>query len=742
LADGVVKRARSLIPLRWAVVAAAAAWVASAPALAGPPPWPTSQFSYYADGKPLHQVLSEFAAGFSLSLDMPTGLDAPVSGRLSGMNATEFIERLAGIYGFNWFTHAGTLYISGNKDMVVRTLPSASAGSGIKLRQVLTELRVLDPRFGWGELPDQGMVVVSGPPAYVRLVEATVAAMPRVPGGMQVSVFRLKHASAEDRAITFRDRQIVTPGVANILRNLVSGNTELAMPRLGIVGNPAAAFSATAPADGGKPGAMADQGSSSAASGSTGNAGGNNGGNSGGNGNNDSASGNRSSGTRIRPSIQSDARLNAIIVQDVPERLPIYQKLIATLDVPTSLIEIEAMIIDVNTNRLEELGISWNAVGLSGGLALGYGDANKPIDSNTLSLFAGPSGTGANTATIVANATRYFVSRLRMLEQQGDASIHARPSILTTENIGAVIDLSETFYIQTTSERTALVTPITAGTTLRVTPRLEGEGDQTVVRLNVDIEDGQIQASTTVGGTPSVRRGVVSTEASVRKDESLLIGGYNSVQTVKGKDKVPLLGDLPLLGAMFSSTTNQTQRRERLFLIRTKVLGSPPASAAGAVAPVLLPATALSEVGTPAPVPATAPSQALAAAIAAIRASLSSAPEPVAAPPPALAAPAAAAPAAVLPSSADAKTKGASPRLDAGKPIDRDARRILMAELERAEQDLAARREKLSAGFDPSNRDERTANALARAATVRARSDIDALRRELSRLPGAAAAQR
>ena len=737
MADGVVKRARSLIPLRWAVVAAAAAWVASAPALAGPPPWPTSQFTYYADGKPLHQVLSEFAAGFSLSLDMPTGLDAPVSGRLSGMSATEFIERLAGIYGFNWFTHAGTLYISGNQDMVVRTLPSASAGSGIKLRQVLTELRVLDPRFGWGELPDQGMVVVSGPPAYVRLVEATVAAMPRVPGGMQVSVFRLKHASAEDRAITFRDRQIVTPGVANILRNLVSGNTELAMPRMGIIGNPAAAFSATASAEGAKPSAMADQGPSNATGGNAGNVAGN----SGGIGNNDSVSGNRSSGSRIRPSIQSDPRLNAIIVQDVPERLPIYQKLIATLDVPTSLIEIEAMIIDVNSNRLEELGISWNAVGLSGGLALGYGDINKPIDSNTLSLFAGPSGTGANTATIMANATRYFVSRLRMLEQQGDASIHARPSILTTENIGAVIDLSETFYIQTTSERTALVTPITAGTTLRVTPRLEGEGEQTVVRLNVDIEDGQIQASTTVGGTPSVRRGVVSTEASVRRDESLLIGGYNSVQTVKGKDKVPLLGDLPLLGALFSSTTNQTQRRERLFLIRTKVLGSPPASGAGAVAPVLLPAAALPEAGTPKPVPATAPSQALAAAIAAIRASLSSAPETVAAPPaPAAPAPAAPAP-AVVPTNADAKAKGSSPRLDA-KPSDRDARRILMAELERAEQDLAARREKLSAGFDPSNRDERTANALAREATVRARSDIEALRRELSRLPGAAAAQR
>jgi hypothetical protein len=96
----------------------------------------------------------------------------------------------------------------------------------------------------------------------------------------------------------------------------------------------------------------------------------------------------------------------------------------------------------------------------------------------------------------------------------------------------------------------------------------------------------------------------------------------------------------------------------------------------------------------------------------------------------------------VVPTNADAQAKGSSPRLDVGKPRDRDARRILRAELERAEQDLAARREKLSAGFDPSNPDERAANALARAATVRAQADIKALRRELSRLPGAAAAPR
>ena len=196
-----------------------------------------------------------------------------------------------------------------------------------------------------------------------------------------------------------------------------------------------------------------------------------------------------------------------------------------------------------------------------------------PFRASIISAFLGTAGAGANPSTILSNASTYFISRLRLLEQQGDASIQARPSILTTENIGAVIDLSETAYIQTTSERTALVTPVTAGTTLRVTPRLIGQGVDSAIRLSVDIEDGQIQTGTGSSVLPTVRRGVVSTEASVKRDESLLIGGYNSVQTVKGKDKIPILGDIPLLGVLFSNASDQIQRRERLFLIRTKVVG-------------------------------------------------------------------------------------------------------------------------------------------------------------------------
>jgi type III secretion protein C len=568
---------RSLVSI--ALISALALAFSTRGARAGPPPWPDAPYTYYADGKPLESVLREFASGFSLSTDLPGGLTQLVNGRFNLRNPTEFIDRLTGTYGLTWFTHAGTLFVSRSHEILVRSIPTANAsGAGAAgLRRMLTDLQVLDARFGWGELPDQGVVVVSGPPAYVRLVETTINALPTTPGGLQVAVFRLKHASVDDRTISYRDREITTPGVANILRNLVAGNLASgpAAGSTAVTRPPPAGFSATAPIDGrGPSGATGNalpqtgtpsQTAPNAASAPTANVAPSA---------SNASNGNLGSLPRIRPSIQSDPRINAIIVQDTPERIPVYERLIAQLDVPTPLIEIEALIIDVNSSRLDELGVSWNAMGRNQGTVLGYGTVNSAIERGTLGLSTGPRGAGfSSPGTIIANSAEYFVARLRLLEQQGDASIQARPSILTTENIGAVIDLSETFYIQTTSERTALVTPVTAGTTLRVTPRLIAQSGRQTVRLNVDIEDGQIQ-QTQAGGLPTVRRGTVSTEASVQEFESLLIGGYNSIQTVKGVEKVPGLGDIPIIGALFSNNSQQVQRRERLFLIRPTVIAT------------------------------------------------------------------------------------------------------------------------------------------------------------------------
>ena len=540
---------------RRAIAAALAAVLTAGPVAAAPPPWQDAPFSYYAENKPLDVVLREFASAFSLSTDLPAGLQGMVNGKFTYRSPTEFIDRLGSTFGFNWFTHAGVLFVSRSQDLLVRSIPTSAAGPGTNLRQMLTDLKVLDPRFGWGELAEQGVVVVSGPPAYVRLIESTIQSLPSTPGGQQVAVFRFKHASVEDRTILYRDKEITTPGVATILRNLVLGPSSTtsarattgALAAAGVTNNP---FMATTP-EAARPavqGQVQPQGQGNIAV-------------------------PPANPSRIRPSVQADPRINAVIVQDTPERMPIYERLVAQLDVPTPLIEIEAMIIDVNTTRLAELGVAWNYAGRDRSIALGYGDISTAVTANTLSIAGGSRGQ-INPTTILPNAGNFFIARLRALEQEGDASIQARPSILTAENLGAVLDLSETFYIQTTSERTALVTPVTAGTTLRVTPRLVGQGETPAVRLTVDIEDGQIQQDNTIGGVPTVRRGTVSTEASVRLDESLLIGGYNSVQTVNSRDKVPFFGDLPVLGTLFSARSQKMQRRERLFLIRTTVIGT------------------------------------------------------------------------------------------------------------------------------------------------------------------------
>ncbi len=565
-------------------------------ACADTPPWPTVEYTYFADNKPLSAVLDDFAASFSLSIYMPRGLDARVNGRFDEATPTAFLDRLTGVYGLQWFTHAGTLYISRTSDATVRMIPTSGA-SGQNLTKLLQDLGVLDSRFGWGELPQQHVVAVSGPPEYVRLVASTVAALPQAHDGVVMEVFRLRHASVVDRRITYRDQQVTTPGVARILRDLVMGgasatiqtrtrplpNSFAAAPAL--VPDASLAMAALQGGRGAAPGGQSRGGAvASSPSGTT------------------KGSDRRSERvtSSVSPTIEADPRTNSILVRDVPDRMPMYAKLIAELDVAAPLVEIEAMIIDVNTSHLKDLGISWNAVMGNQGAAAGFGNVSAPTDSNTLSVILAGAGSGVNPGTILPNSAAYFLAHLQLLEQQGYASIEGRPSVLATDNVGAVIDLSKTFYIQTTSQNTALVTPVTAGTTLNVTPRVIGHGGKQLVHLTVDIDDGQIQTQATVGNLPTVDDATLSTEADVRKGESLLIGGYNTVQTTNTHSKVPGLGDLPFIGGMFSNSTAQTQKTTRLFLIRTKVI-DPENLHAGDAAPA--PGAALPHPGPMEPVP-------------------------------------------------------------------------------------------------------------------------------------------
>ncbi|MVW78593.1 EscC/YscC/HrcC family type III secretion system outer membrane ring protein [Bordetella sp. 02P26C-1] len=506
------------------------------------PNWPLVPYSYYANQEDLPTLLREFAGGFSLALQIGPNVKGVVNGKFNTNSPTEFLNRLGGVYGFNWFVHSGTLFVSRSDDMQTRTIDSQ--GSSITaIRDALEQLGVLDPRFGWGELADQGIALVSGPPAYVALVEKTVKALPIGPGGQEVAVFKLKHASVNDRTVTYRDSTMVTPGLATVLRNLITGDSSG-------VGNETLVTMA-APLREKPPLVSVDSEPTRESSGVVSSAG---------------KASPGSSGLRLREAtVQADTRLNAIIVQDVPERIPVYRALIEQLDVPSTLIEIEAMIVDVNSELVRTLGVSWGL--LSGDVSVGYNNLTA-APSRGLSP---ADGVLPGLGTLGLSVGDSLVARLRALQTEGQATILSQPSILTTDNMGAVIDLSDTFYVQTSGERVATVTPITAGTSLRVTPRYIGASEGMRVELTVDIEDGRIQDEI-LEKLPTVRKSTISTLAVVENDQTLLIGGYNSTQDSNKTEKVPFLGDIPFLGALFSHRSKTLQRRERLFLLRPRVV--------------------------------------------------------------------------------------------------------------------------------------------------------------------------
>lgn len=531
-------------------------WLLVLPAAAATPPWPEGKFTHLADRQELADVLRSFSRSFGVQLVLsePTAaIKDKVTGKLQAASPSEFLNQLAASYGLQWFYYGGTLYISRSFETATRSL-SPQGISLQEFRKALTDLGVVETKFGWGDLPDRGVAIVSGPPAYVELVAWAVATLPLPQPSQQIRVFRLTHAQVNDRVISYRDQQITTAGVATILRNLVmgqggSGGTNLTnLPQLAAIAAPireVAAPTTEAQFSGSGVGAAAAPGQSGP-----------------------NRQQQQTQNQALRPVIQADSRLNALIIKDIPAHMPAYEELIKLLDVPTKLIEIEAVIVDVNASNVADLGIDWGA--RAGSLAGGFGRPDTAPDNITGTIIY---GRDVNPTTVIPNAGSYLMARVRALEGKGSARVVSRPSVLTVDNLGALIDLSETLYVQSIGERVASVVPISVGTTLKVTPHIIDGTDGQSVHLVVDIEDGAIQ-DTSSQTLPRIRRSTIGTQAVMNPRESLLIGGFNAESDVRATDKVPGLGDLPGIGALFRKKASKQEKRERLFLITPKILSA------------------------------------------------------------------------------------------------------------------------------------------------------------------------
>ncbi|WP_413483066.1 type III secretion system outer membrane ring subunit SctC [Morganella psychrotolerans] len=242
---------------------------------------------------------------------------------------------------------------------------------------------------------------------------------------------------------------------------------------------------------------------------------------------------------------------NSLLLKGNRNALNLINQLIKQLDVAKPQIELSLWIIDVSKNETDQLGINWQA-------DYGGGKMKVAFNLSELNQFTGFS----------------FFSKIRALSEKGRANMVSRPIILTQDNTPAVFDNNTTFYTMLLGERVSSLESITYGTKVSVTPRIANQKKS--VEMIIELEDGaqkkELTGSNEQGMLPVINRTNISTIARVAQGNTLLIGGYTRENTHHHKDKVPLLGDIPLAGRLFQFESVKTEKMVRLFLLQPRIL--------------------------------------------------------------------------------------------------------------------------------------------------------------------------
>ncbi|NCD25485.1 MAG: EscC/YscC/HrcC family type III secretion system outer membrane ring protein [Deltaproteobacteria bacterium] len=520
-----------------------------APPRLAAPPTPagfSKNFTYYADQQDLPTVLMHFARVQGLSASISTGVTGKISGRFDDVPADKFLRGMRAAFGVSWYRIGSSIHFFNDAELT-RAFITPKALSADKLFTLLHQSAVFSPQLPPTLAPDGNMIVVSGPPQYLEQVMSAATAYEETQRDTIVMrVFPLKYAWAEDISVNSMDKTVTIPGIASILRAMIGGTPTSATR---VVQQKATVDKLT--------------GTGLAALGQD----------------TEEAAPTTEPATAGPPaSIMADPRVNAVLVHDAEYRMPYYAKVIEDLDKPVELVEIHAAIVDIDTDYKRELGITYQAADPSGkGWGFGGEVSTTAGEFSPLPGLGVSTGAGLSLSTIYTMGSDYFLARVQALEEEGEARMLGRPSVLTVDNIQATLENTTTYYIPIQGNEASDLFKVEAGTVLRVTPHIiENEAGQNTIKLVVSVQDDQNDngaATTAAAGTiPPIKQTKINTQAIVGAGQSLLIGGYYYEQKGTDESGIPILKDIPGLGNLFKTSSKSNKRMERLILITPRVI--------------------------------------------------------------------------------------------------------------------------------------------------------------------------
>ncbi len=283
--------------------------------------------------------------------------------------------------------------------------------------------------------------------------------------------------------------------------------------------------------------------------------------------------------------ISADKATNSLIIMADKEDYNVLEDVIVKLDIPRSMVYIESLIMEVDMATSLNIGIDWAAFGegsiggretvIGGGFRNGFVTPDELLQGGlTVGLLTEPveiAGVTVSNISAIINAVK----------TDDDFRILSTPQILTTDNEEARISVGENRPYQTRS-----TTDQSGGTfesfeyrdvgkTLKITPHVT---EDRLVRMQINLEVTEIdqaQTLTTSSTLPVTLKRTVDTTVIVKDQQTVVIGGLIDDSTTQNENKVPVLGDIPLLGWMFKKSSTETDKTNLYVFLTPRVIKNP-----------------------------------------------------------------------------------------------------------------------------------------------------------------------
>ena len=292
--------------------------------------------------------------------------------------------------------------------------------------------------------------------------------------------------------------------------------------------------------------------------------------------------------------IWAEPETNALVITAPAKIMRSLMSVVDKLDIRRMQVLVEAIIVDINVNKNAELGVNWAVWSNDDDTRIPVGTFQQPVGGVNLASLAqsidNPSGgnpllgtgTTFGIGRIAATGVN-FAAMLRAIQGDSNTNVIATPSAVTMDNQEAELKVAQEVpfvtgsYTNTgNSDNNGNVNPFTTvqrqevGTILKITPQINEQG--ALVQLKIELESSSLTGDSGDANSLITNKRTISTNVLIEDGGIVVLGGLIQDSDIRGEQRVPYLGRIPVIGALFKTRSRQADKTNLMVFIRPKIL--------------------------------------------------------------------------------------------------------------------------------------------------------------------------